>query len=100
MTIRLSNIFISLHFGRVHIDYVEQILNQSKTRLPCLTELWIDYDQLKTVTNNFTRDATRLNCISVEELHFHSLSNHNDSDDHSIKAQSKDFNIYFPWLKL
>ncbi|CAF3602322.1 unnamed protein product, partial [Rotaria sp. Silwood2] len=91
----------SLHFARTHIDYVEQMLNESKTRLPCLTELWIDYDQLKTVTNNFTRDATRLNCINVEQLDFHRRINHDDnSDDHSIKAQSKDFHLYFPLLKL
>jgi hypothetical protein len=90
-----------IDFVHAHIDYVEQMLNESKTRLPCLTELSIDYDQLKTVTNNFTRDATRLNCINVEELEFRSLSNHDDdSDDHSIKAQSKDFHAYFPLLKL
>ena len=90
----------SLDFGRADIDYVEQMLNESKTRLPCLTELRVDYDQLKTVTNNFTRDSTRLNCINVEELSFHSCSNHDDSDDHSIIAQSKDFDVYFPLLKL
>ncbi len=91
----------SLDFPHAHIDYVEQMLNESKTRLPCLTELCIDYDQLKTVTNNFTRDATRLNCINVEELEFHSLSNYDDdSDNHAIKAQSKDFHVYFPSLKV
>ncbi|CAF1354120.1 unnamed protein product [Rotaria magnacalcarata] len=90
----------SLEFGRTHIDYVEQMLNESKTRLPCLTQLWIDYHQLKTVTNNFTRDATRLNCINIEELDFHSGSDHDDSDDHLIIAQSKDFHVYFPLLKL
>jgi hypothetical protein len=46
-------------------------------------------------TFDHARDATRLNGISVKELHFHSLSNHDDSDDHSIKAQSKDFHILF-----
>src|SRR5205807_1020525 len=48
-----------LDFDNSHIDYVEQMLNESKIRLPCLTELCIDYHQLKTITNNFTRDATR-----------------------------------------
>ncbi|CAF0910116.1 unnamed protein product [Rotaria sordida] len=91
---------ISLDFGHTHIDYVEQMLNESKTRLPCLTELRINYNQLKTVTNNFTRDATRLNCINVEELDFYSLNNDDNSDDHSIEAQSKDFHAYFPLLKL
>ena len=57
-----------LDFIHAHIDYVEQMLNESKTRLPCLTKLWMGYDQLKNVTNNFTRDATRLNCINVKEF--------------------------------
>jgi len=91
----------SLDFVHAHIDYVEQMLNESKTRLPCLTEICIDYHQLKTVTNNFTRDAARLNCINVEEFEFKSLRNHNDdSDDQLIKTQSKDFYAYFPLLKL
>ncbi|CAF1508421.1 unnamed protein product [Adineta steineri] len=88
----------SVDFVQAHIDYVEQMLNESKTRLPRLTELMIGYDQLKTVTNNFTRDATRHNCINVEELKFCNLRNH--GDDHSIEAQSKDFHVYFPSLKL
>jgi hypothetical protein len=87
-----------IDFVHAHIDYVEQMLNESKTRLPCLTELTIGYDQLKTVTNNFTRDATRLNCINMEELEFRSLRNHDN--DHSVRAQSKEFHDYFPLLKL
>ncbi|CAF4486744.1 unnamed protein product [Rotaria sp. Silwood2] len=89
----------SLEFCRTHIDYVEQMLNESKTHLPCLTELVIDYDQLKTITNNFTRDATRLNCINVEELEFHNFINLDDSDYQWTIAQSKDFHVYFPLLK-
>jgi hypothetical protein len=90
----------SLVLADVHIDYAEQMLNESKTRLPCLTDLCIRYDQLKTVTNNFTREATRLNCINVEELDFHILNDDDDNNEHSIKAQSKDFHAYFPLLKL
>lgn len=58
--LRLSDIFIVHHFILlVHItDYIEQMLNESKTRLPCLTELQVDYDQLRTITNKFTRYAT------------------------------------------
>ncbi|CAF4026312.1 unnamed protein product [Rotaria sordida] len=89
----------SLNFCRTHIDYVEQMLNESKTHLPCLKELAIDYKQLKTITNNFTRDATRLNCINVEELNFHNFINHDDSDYQWTIAQSKDFHVYFPLLK-
>ncbi|CAF1125301.1 unnamed protein product [Rotaria sordida] len=89
----------SLEFCRTHIDYVEQMLNESKTHLHCLKELAIDYNQLKTITNNFTRDATRLNCINVEELNFHNFINHDDSDYQWTIAQSKDFHVYFPLLK-
>ncbi|CAF4755173.1 unnamed protein product, partial [Rotaria sp. Silwood2] len=59
---------ISLDIDFVNIDYVDQFLNESKTRLPCLTELVVQFDQLKNVTENFTRDATRRNCAKVKRL--------------------------------
>ncbi|CAF1407561.1 unnamed protein product, partial [Rotaria sordida] len=62
---------ISLHLIDVHIDYVDQFLNERKSHLPRLTELTIDYNQLIIVTDNFTRDATRLNCIKVKELNIY-----------------------------
>ena len=89
----------SLTFARVHIDYVEQMLNESKTRLPCLTELKVNYDHLKTVTDNFTRDTTRLNCINVEELSTYREGHSGNINNTSINEQSKDFHIFFPMLK-
>ncbi len=77
----------SLDIKYVHINYVERLLHESKTRLPRLTELQINYDKLQTVTENFTRDATRLNCIKVKRLIL----------DTTI-AQPKDFYVYFPLL--
>ncbi|CAM4833083.1 unnamed protein product [Rotaria magnacalcarata] len=53
---------ILLDIDFVNIDYVDQFLNESKTRLPCLTELVVQFNALKNVTENFTRDATRRNC--------------------------------------
>ena len=53
---------ISLCLRSSHIDYVEQFLNETKTHLPHLTKLVVDYDELRFVTKNFTRDATRRNC--------------------------------------
>ena len=90
----------SLEFIRVHINYVEQMLNESKTRLPCLAELRIDYDHLTSVTNNFTRDATRLNCINVQDLlpYRLDLGDNENTNDPAIIAQSEDFHIYFPLL--
>jgi hypothetical protein len=49
---------ISLNLEFVDSDYVDQFLNESKTHLPCLTELIVRLGQLKKVTENFTRDAT------------------------------------------
>jgi len=80
---------ISLHLVDVHIDYVDQLLNERKTHLPRLTELTIDYDHLTIVTDNFTRDTTRLNCIKVKELNFYKKR----------VQHSKDFYVYFPLLK-
>jgi hypothetical protein len=48
--------------------YVEHFLNETKTHLPRLTELKVDYDDLKTVTRKFTRDEMRRNCANVQRL--------------------------------
>ncbi|CAF1592072.1 unnamed protein product [Rotaria magnacalcarata] len=60
----------SLNVRRADVYYVEQFLNTEKTYLPRLTELEVDYDNLVTVTDNFTRDATRGNCAKVKWLIF------------------------------
>ncbi len=51
-----------------NIDYIEQFLFETKAYLPRLTELKVSYEELKTVTENFTRDATRHNCAKVKRL--------------------------------
>jgi len=79
----------SLYLVNVHIDYVDQFLNERKTHLPCLTVLSIDYDHLTIVTDKFTRDTTRLNYIRVKELNF----------NNKRVQHSKDFFVYFPLLK-
>ncbi|CAF2954277.1 unnamed protein product, partial [Rotaria sp. Silwood2] len=76
---------ILVRLGRSHIDYYEQFLNDTKTHLPRLTALTVNYDQLTIVTENFTRDATRLNCANVKELIIQRTLVH-----------SKDFYVYFP----
>jgi hypothetical protein len=78
---------ISLSLFLSHIDYVEQFLNETKTHLPCLTKLHVDYDQLTIVTENFTRNLTRINCAKVKQLCIRSMIVH-----------SKDFYVYFPLL--
>ncbi|CAF3801108.1 unnamed protein product [Rotaria sordida] len=79
---------ISLDLLNVHIDYVVQFLLETKTHIPHLTELKLNYNQLETVTMNFTRDVTRRNCAKVNRLII------NDSRDFS-----KDIYQYFPSLK-
>ncbi len=59
---------ISLDIMRVNIDYIAQFLLETKTNLPCLTELKVNYDRLKKVTMDFTRDETRRNCSKVKRL--------------------------------
>ncbi len=70
-----------------HIDYVEQLLHESKTHLPRVTELKVKCVKLQTVTENFTRDATRLNCRLLKRLVVNMTAVH-----------PKDFYIYFPLL--
>ncbi|CAF1244156.1 unnamed protein product [Adineta steineri] len=51
------------------ISYTEQFLLDTRTNLPSLTELDANYGHLKTVTEDFTRDATRLNCSKIKKLY-------------------------------
>ncbi|CAF4836448.1 unnamed protein product, partial [Rotaria sp. Silwood2] len=78
---------ISLDISNCHIDYIEEFLNNTKIRLPHLMKLTVNYDQLIIVTENFTRDVTRLNCTKVKELNIYETIVH-----------SKDFYVYFPLL--
>jgi hypothetical protein len=78
---------ISLALLGSHIDYIEQFLNNTKTHLPRLTQLEVNYDRLRIVTENFTRDATRFNCAKVKKLIIY-----------QTLPLSKDFCTYFPLL--
>jgi hypothetical protein len=70
-----------------HTDYIEQFLNNTKIHLPRLTRLQINYNQLRFVTEDFTRDATRFNCAQVKQLIIY-----------RTLVRSKDFCTYFPLL--
>jgi hypothetical protein len=59
---------ITLDIMHVNIDYIAQFLLETKTNLPRLTELKVNYDRLKRVTMNFTRDETRRNCSKLKRL--------------------------------
>jgi ferredoxin-like protein FixX len=50
---------------KVHEDYLEEFLLDTKTCLPNGICLLIDYRRLKEVTHNFERNATRINCSKI-----------------------------------
>ncbi|CAF3975240.1 unnamed protein product, partial [Rotaria sordida] len=52
-----------------HMNYAKQFLLEQNTRLPRLLTLNIRYKTLTKVTNNFTNNATRLNCSKLKYLH-------------------------------
>ncbi|CAF3201428.1 unnamed protein product [Rotaria sp. Silwood2] len=51
-----------------HDDYVEQFLVDTKTCLPNIFYLSVDYQSLERVTHNFRRNATRVNCAKLRFL--------------------------------
>jgi hypothetical protein len=69
------------------VTYNEQFLLDTKTSLPCLTELRVNYEHLKTATENFTRNSTRINCGQIKGL----------ITDVTL-TQSNDLSLYFPLL--
>ena len=76
---------VSLSLEYAHIDYIEQFLNRTKTSLPQLKKLTVDYDPLLIVTEDFTRETTRLNCAKVKHLAVDKMLVH-----------SQQFHTYFP----
>ena len=57
-----------LDLAEAHMDYVELFLDHTKFSLRNSIELCLDYRCLKRVTQNFTRDTTRINCAQVKRL--------------------------------
>lgn len=51
-----------------HDHYMEQFLDGTKTCFRNSIRLIADYHDLQRVTNNFTRDTTRINCAKVKYL--------------------------------
>ncbi|CAF3538070.1 unnamed protein product [Rotaria sordida] len=58
----------NLYFDQAHDDYIEQFLIDTETYLPYKFYLFVDYEALKRVTENFSRHATRINCAKVHYL--------------------------------
>jgi len=70
-----------------NINYFEQFLNERKTCVPYLTKLKVVYNNLRIVTNKFTREETQCNCAKIKQLLMLIPLVH-----------SKDFYYYFPLL--
>jgi hypothetical protein len=60
---------ILLNLLEAHVDYAEQFLVDKNTQLPCLFDLYIKYESLEMVTNNFINDATRLTCTQLKRFY-------------------------------
>jgi hypothetical protein len=54
-----------LRFFQAHEDYLEEFLLDTKTCLLNNVYLYVGRELLEKVTDNFTRDATRLNCSKI-----------------------------------
>jgi hypothetical protein len=80
---------VELNCTHVHINYVEQFLSDLNTRLPSLIKLHVRYEHLETITENFRRTATRINCAKLKSIKFY---------DEITMVHSKDFYLYFPLL--
>jgi hypothetical protein len=78
---------IELDIRYAHVNYAEQFLYDTKSRLPNLVNLSINYGTLVTITNNFTNDSARLNSSRIKYLL---------KDD--LFVRSKNFHQYFPLL--
>jgi hypothetical protein len=86
-TLITFNHLFKLELMSVHPDYVIQFLSDKNTRLPCLTNLIIQYETLVTTTNNFTNDTKRLNCAKIKFLNTYRLF-----------VGTENFHSYFPSL--
>ena len=78
---------ISLDIMRTDINYVEHFLNETHSHLPCLTELIVGYEDLRIITEDFTRETTRRNCANIRRL-----------TNWRAIAGSKDYYDHFPRL--
>jgi hypothetical protein len=75
---------------KVHDDYIEQFLFHTKTYLQNNILLHINYESLQRVTNNFTKEDTRINCTKINKLKLYGGQTYPNS---SLQE-------YFPYAKI
>ncbi|CAF1682706.1 unnamed protein product, partial [Rotaria magnacalcarata] len=76
-----------LHLQFAHVNYVELFLLKKYTHLPNLLNLYIRYESLAKITNNFTNDVVHLNFDKLKGLHILELF-----------VGSQSFHKYFTFL--
>ncbi|UJR12382.1 hypothetical protein I4U23_016559 [Adineta vaga] len=81
---------IELDIRECHDDYTEQFLN-TKTYLHNMISIIIDTHSLARITQNFTRDETRINCGKVNEIFFYG-----ETSNYSIQSLRN----YFPFADI
>ena len=59
---------IELNIRQCHDDYTEEFLLNTKTYLHNSISIDIDLESLARITQNFTRNETRINCSKVNEI--------------------------------
>ncbi|CAF2043383.1 unnamed protein product [Rotaria magnacalcarata] len=59
---------IRLDLFQAHDDYIEQFLVDTEICLPNHVHLSVNYEAMKRVTENFTRNTTRINCTKLRSL--------------------------------
>ncbi|CAF1460558.1 unnamed protein product [Rotaria sordida] len=63
----------ALYLIVAHIDYIEQFLLHTKTHLSNNVDLFVVYHAIEKVTENFTRNTTRINCEKLNFLGIHGI---------------------------
>lgn len=76
-----------LDIFRTNTVTVDHFLNEKKIRMPLLADLSVQYQKLRIVTEDFTREETRRNCANVTRL-----------VTYATMAGSKEYYNYFPLL--
>jgi hypothetical protein len=82
------------HTSQLNLKKYLRLLNilissNLNTRLPCLSKLHVQYEHLVTITENFTRNTTYINCAQLKQTHFY---------DKMPILHSQDFYLDFPLL--
>ncbi|CAF4810828.1 unnamed protein product [Rotaria sp. Silwood1] len=78
-TIVKYNYLITLDIEKVHDDYMEEFLFNTKTYFHDNILIYINYKSLERVTHNFTRDVTRINCAKINKIFLFGEKNYSNS---------------------